>query len=129
MIIPFNGRYFVYSLEFGIVVSAFYDKIIFIAEEGIFHVEYRCNTRLGTVNLFGELDSEGHLIGDTLYAAEINGAYNVDEHNLDNSIAMCIPKIEKDMLKRKKKKVDEEYAAFEHDNWSLKRNRKEKKSN
>ena len=101
IIIPGFYRYFVYSYEFGYITSASFDKITYDEESETFHVEYYKATEYGKITLCGELDAEGHLIDDTLYAPSLRTSYIVDEHHLDFSVEKALPKIERD-IKRKK---------------------------
>ena len=71
-------------------------------------------TEYGEVKLTGTLDSEGHLIDDTLYMPEIRCSYLVDEHNLDNSIERLVPKTEKDITKHFHKLEQNAYADWEY---------------
>ena len=114
LIIPGFQRYFIYSYEFGIICSACYDVIVFDEETKTFEVTYRKMTEYGEVKLTGTLDSEGHLIDDTLYMPEIRCSYLVDEHNLDNSIERLVKKKEKDITKHFHKLEQNAYADWEY---------------
>lgn len=123
IIIPGFQRYFIYSYEFGIICSASYDQIIFDEETNTFFVTYRKMTKYGEINLSGTLDSEGHLIDDTLYISKMKKAYRVDEHNLDNSINKLVAKIENDIAKNIRQAKVQKYNEWEYDCY-LKRKRK-----
>ena len=115
IIIPGYQKYFVYSYEFGIICSACYDQIQFDEETKTFDVSYHKSTEYGEIKLTGTLDSEGHLIDDTLYFPDIRCSYLVDEHNLDNSIEDKVPKIERDIAKNIRKQKANEYATWENE--------------
>lgn len=114
IIIKSFSRTFVYSYEFGSITSALYNRIYYNEEDKTFFVEYDVATAKGILNLVGTLDSEGHLIDDTLYAPLIKKAYLVDEHNLDLSIAKYIPSMEKEKVRiETQKNYNElEYQAY-----------------
>lgn len=115
LIIPGFQRYFVYSYEFGVICSACFDQILFNEESKTFDVTYRKMTEYGEVRLTGILDSEGHLIDDTLYIPEIRCSYLVDEHRLDDSVEALVPKIEKDIAKDIHKQRKKEYSDWEYE--------------
>ena len=114
IIIKSFSRSFVYSYEFGIITSALYNRIYYNEDNKTFFVEYDVATAKGILNLVGTLDSEGHLIDDTLYAPLLKKSYLVDEHNLDFSIAKYIPNMEKEKIKTEEQKTYNEldYQAY-----------------
>lgn len=123
IIIPGFYRYFVYSYEFGYITSASFDKITYDEESETFHVEYYKATEYGKITLCGELDAEGHLIDDTLYAPSLRTSYIVDEHHLDFSVEKALPKIERDIKRKKAQTKQDQYTNFEYQMY-LKRKKK-----
>lgn len=123
IIIPGFYRYFVYSYEFGYITSAAFDKITYDEETKTFHVEYHKATEYGQITLCGELDAEGHLIDDTLYAPSLRTSYTVDEHHLDFSIEKALPKIETDIKRKETQAKQKQYTDFEYQLY-LKRKKK-----
>ena len=123
LIIPYFNKYIVYSYEFGIVTSASYDEMSYDEESESFHVSCHKLTSYGYVTLFGTLDSEGHLIDNTLFIPDLGLELLVDEHNLEASIDAYLPKIEKKIRKRKKQEIEKEYNEWEYQQY-LKRKRK-----
>ena len=123
LIIPYYGRYFLYSYEYGGVVSGFFNKMIFDEDSQTFYVEYYKATIYGDVTLFGSLDFEGHLIDDALFIPELGIELLVDEHNLDSSIDSYLPKIERSIKKKENNEKQREYNEFEYQLY-LKRKRK-----
>ena len=115
LIIPYFNKYIVYSYEFGIVTSASYDEMSYDEESESFHVSCHKLTSYGYVTLFGTLDSEGHLIDNTLFIPDLGLELLVDEHNLDNSIEDKVPKIERDIAKNIRKQKVNEYATWENE--------------
>ena len=92
-IVPYGFRNVVYSYEFGIITSASYESITY--RDGYFDVAYNINLDDTLVKLEGTLDMEGHLIDEALYAKELDTYILVDEHNLDESIMMELPRLER----------------------------------
>lgn len=113
VIIPGPFKMALYSYQYGIVVSSLYDKIMYDNEDKMFYVEYYMNTSDGYITLFGSLDTDGHLIDDTLYSPLLKKEFLVDEHNLDNSINKYSDKIEELLLKRKKELEAEKLLDYE----------------
>lgn len=123
LIIPYFNSYLVYSYEYGIVTSARYDSMTYDEETQTFQVSLKRLTSYGYVTLFGVLDSEGHLIDDTLFIPELDLELVVDEHNLEASIDTCLTKIEKKIEKRERQEKIHEYNEWEYQQY-LKRKRK-----
>lgn len=125
LIIPYFNSYVVYSYEFGYITSAIYDKIFYDEETQTFHVEYLKYTSYGFVRLFGTLDSEGHLINDTLFIPELDLELLVDEHNLEASTNTYIFTIEKAFKRKNKNDEQKEFNEWEYQHYL---NRKRKNS-
>lgn len=105
MIIPYGGKYVVYSYEYGIITSAMYDNIQY--QNDYFSIEYNIHLNDSLIKLEGTLNQDGHLIDDTLFVKELNTYILVDEHNLYESIMAELPKLKRKLvinsiLKRKK---------------------------
>ena len=123
IIIPGFYRYFIYSYEFGYITSASFDKITYNEDSKTFYVEYYKATEYDKITLCGELNTEGHLIDDTLYAPTLRTSYIVDEHHLDFSVEKILPKIERDIKRKKSQAKQNQYVNFEYQMY-LKRKKK-----
>lgn len=114
----------VYSFELGGFVSASYSDITYDADMKVFLVKYIEPTTSRVVTLEGTLDTEGHLIDDTLYLPSLRTSYIVDEHNLESSAATLAPKIEKDFAKDAENKEQIARNEFEYQNYLARKRQK-----
>ena len=124
MIIRQFGLEAVYSYQYGYLTSAWYDKIIYDEKTQTFQVEVIMETAKGIVRLVGELDTDGHLIDDTMYIPQLSMACLVDEDNLYESLESYKNKIERMLTKKENTKEKKAYVEYEY---QLYLNRKRKK--
>lgn len=100
IIIPGLYKDFIYSVEFGRVMSDFFSRITFDEEEQQFHVEDEVLTSMGPITLQGVLNIDGFLLNESMYSKELHEEFYINPFDKDSSIYKLYDRFEK-LLKRK----------------------------
>lgn len=119
---------FIYSFEFGKVVSDFYDRISFDEEQQQFYVVEKVLTAFGTMTLQGVLDIDGFLLNESMYSKELDREFYIDPFNKDGSIYRLTDKFDRLMRRKTYKDYLTNLANYERDCY-LTRKRKIPKQN
>lgn len=125
MIIHGIYKDFIYSYEYALVMSPFFDRIIFDKENNLFLVEEKINTSHGTITLSGALNIDGFLLNECMYCKELNKIFYIDPFDVSTSIYKLSNKLEKLMSQKTKK--DKKLLALDYErNCYLTRKREKK---
>ncbi len=128
IIIPGIYKDFIYSFEFGKVISDFYDRISFDEEQQQFYVLEKVHTTFGPMTLQGVLDIDGFLLNESMYSKELDREFYIDPLNKDSSIYKLTDKFDRLMRRKSYKEYLTNLANYEKDCY-LTRKRKTAKQN
>lgn len=115
LIIPGIYHDFIYSFEFNLEVSDSFSKIIFDEHEETFIVCENIQTKHGIVPVFGELNIDGFLLHEAMYAPLLHQEFYVNPFEVPKRLISLKDEINLMMYYVKKKKRKKDINEYECD--------------
>lgn len=115
LIIPGIYHNFIYSFEFNLKVSDFFSKIIFDEHDETFIVCENIQTKYGIVPILGELNIDGFLLHEAMYAPLLHQEFYVNPFEVPKRLISLKDEINLMMYEVKKKKRKKDINEYECD--------------